>query len=73
MAPAAYAEEDCLIGGELFGPVEAQWPRIEDAKAVRQGWVDEWGSTLIEAGRGEGIGSLLREHWERDNIWNVNK
>jgi len=44
--------------------------RLDDAgwgntRPLRQGWMGEWGSTLIEAwGREEGMGGSCRGNWE---------
>jgi hypothetical protein len=57
MAPAAYVAEDCLIWYHWEGRPLVLWrlhvPSKRNANRVKQGWIDGWGSTLIEA---RGIG-----------------
>ena len=38
-----------FLGGEAFGPVDVYCPVWEDARGVRQEWVDRWGNSLLEA------------------------
>ena len=57
MAPATYIAEDCLIWYQWEGKCLVLW-RLDalekgDARGVKQEWVGEWGSTILEA---KGIG-----------------
>jgi hypothetical protein len=44
--------------GEALGPVTTQCPIVGECHDVEVGW---WGSTLIEAGGGEGDRGLVEE------------
>ena len=54
--------------GETLGPVKTQCPSVGECEGIRWEWVGEWGSTLVEAGRGDGMGDCGGETRKRDNI-----
>jgi hypothetical protein len=71
MAPAAYLAEGGLIWHQCEGRLLVQL-RLSalaegNVRAVRQKCMDGWGSTLIEAGGGEG-GCFQRGNQEVGNI-----
>jgi len=76
MAPTAYVEENGLIGNQ-WKEKPLVLPRLDpQCKGLLGGhyWgVDGEGNTLIEEGKGEGMGAYGQETRKGNNIWNVNK